>query len=663
VVLKNDDIFPLMMDAIQDQSSTTKRRVATRTLALLVQRTGTVIEPYQRYPDLLRMLLKGLQSEQSVDIRLELLKVLGVLGAIDPHRVRMLEFGKSKGGAAGGLLGGPGAGGDSSKSGGADEALPGPSSEDYYPTVTVTKLVKILNEPSLSSYHQMVIQAVMFIFRTLGLKCVKLLPRMMNLILNLVRSAQQGLRDFLFQQLGLLVSIIKQYIRPYLDKVFLAIHDFWDQEALQPQMLFLIGEIATALRDEFKDYIPKLIPKMLSVLSRDAACRRSATCIKVLLALERLDANLERYLDVTIPAVMAIAEQEDANLSARIAAIQWIGRTCRRLNVLEFASPIIHPLARLLDGNNAALHRPAVLALSSLMQALNQDFVLFAPLLTKCVGKRRDSVDAAPRFLLMLDKLKRKEPVQYTDIAMDELTPAGAGEGAGGWPGRQADASSTPGGARRNQQSVNQQQLKRSWQVRPSASREDWSEWLRRFSVELLRESPSPALRSCAAPAQVYHPLARELFNAAFTSCWSELYESNRESLMRSLELAFSEENGSNVPPEVLQTLLALAEFMEHDERPLPIGIRLLGNVAERCQAYAKSLHYKEMQFLTSPETAIHSLISVNNHLGQTEAANGLVHMLKSLILVAPESNCARRLMSEALRPPARPRAQEGSRV
>jgi FKBP12-rapamycin complex-associated protein len=34
----------------------------------------------------------------------------------------------------------------------------------------------------------------------------------------------------------------------------------------------------------------------------------------------------------------------------------------------------------------------------------------------------------------------------------------------------------------------------------------------------------------------------------------------------------------------VLQTLLALAEFMEHDERPLPIDIRLLGDVAARCQ-------------------------------------------------------------------------------
>ena len=44
-------------------------------------------------------------------------------------------------------------------------------------------------------------------------------------------------------------------------------------------------------------------------------------------------------------------------------------------------------------------------------------------------------------------------------------------------------------------------------------------------SVELLKESPSPALRSCSALAQKYHALARELFNAAFVSCWTDLYD------------------------------------------------------------------------------------------------------------------------------------------
>jgi FKBP12-rapamycin complex-associated protein len=37
--------------------------------------------------------------------------------------------------------------------------------------------MKILRDPSLSTHHTAVIQAVMFIFKTLGLKCVPFLPQ------------------------------------------------------------------------------------------------------------------------------------------------------------------------------------------------------------------------------------------------------------------------------------------------------------------------------------------------------------------------------------------------------------------------------------------------------------------------------------------------------
>lgn len=72
---------------------------------------------------------------------------------------------------------------------------------------------------------------------------------------------------------------------------------------------------------------------------------------------------------------------------------------------------------------------------------------------------------------------------------------------------------------------VNQQQLRKAWKTSQRPTRDDWSEWLRRLSVELLKESPSHALRACAELAGLYHPLARELFNAGFVSCWTELYD------------------------------------------------------------------------------------------------------------------------------------------
>ena len=52
-----------------------------------------------------------------------------------------------------------------------------PSNEDYYPNVAVGALMKILKDPSLSIHHSAVVQAVMYIFKTLGLKCVPFLPQ------------------------------------------------------------------------------------------------------------------------------------------------------------------------------------------------------------------------------------------------------------------------------------------------------------------------------------------------------------------------------------------------------------------------------------------------------------------------------------------------------
>ena len=131
------------------------------------------------------------------------------------------------------------------------------------------------------------------------------------------------------------------------------------------------------------------------------------------------------------------------------------------------------------------------------------------------------------------------------------------------------------------------QKLSAAWDVRDHYTAEDWEEWMRRLSVELLRESPSPSLRPCAVLAQVHQPLARELFNASFSAAWAELREAPRDSVVRAVEAALI---SPNLPPLILATLLNLAEFMDHDDRPLPIDIRLLGRLAEQSHAYVRAL-------------------------------------------------------------------------
>lgn len=71
--------------------------------------------------------------------------------------------------------------------------------------------------------------------------------------------------------------------------------------------------------------------------------------------------------------------------------------------------------------------------------------------------------------------------------------------------------------------------------------------------------------------AQVQPGMARELFPAGFVSCWAELDVEGQEALVRSLEAALA---SPSIPPDLITTLLNLAEFMEHDDKSLPLDTR-----------------------------------------------------------------------------------------
>jgi FKBP12-rapamycin complex-associated protein len=51
------------------------------------------------------------------------------------------------------------------------------ASDDYYQTVVINALLGILKDQSLGSQHHTVIEAIMSIFKTQGLKCVTFLPQ------------------------------------------------------------------------------------------------------------------------------------------------------------------------------------------------------------------------------------------------------------------------------------------------------------------------------------------------------------------------------------------------------------------------------------------------------------------------------------------------------
>lgn len=205
--------------------------------------------------------------------------------------------------------------------------------------------------------------------------------------------------------------------------------------------------------------------------------------------------------------------------------------------------------------------------------------------------------------------------------------PTGAGVGASilqdAGSGHRGTISLASGVSLPLELKVNEANLRKAWAASSQSTRDDWDEWMRRFSVELVRESPQHSLRFCLELAKEYFPLVRDVFTAAFVSCWTALSRQARTEFTDNLRTALK---SPHMPREILQQWLNVAEFMEQS-RIDPIEIhKELGRLAFKCHAYAKALHYKELEFQKqqTPE-AVEALITINTQLQQPEAAEGML--------------------------------------
>ncbi|KAK0251290.1 phosphatidylinositol kinase- protein kinase tor1 [Friedmanniomyces endolithicus] len=596
------ELMGIIIRSLQDLTSDKKREAALCTLGQLASNSGYVIDPYIDHPQLLNILVSIVRNEPPGELRRETIRLMGILGALDPYKHQQVIE-------------------DSPESNLMAEAeaesdvtliMKGitPSNEEYYPTIVINTLLAMLKEDTLKQYHSAVVEAIMNIYTTMGMKCVPFLNTVVPGIISVLGEAQSDDRlEGYFNQLSLLVKIVRQHIRPYLHVIIQAVSEFWFKSVrLQATMLGLIESVARSLEGEFKVYLAGVLPLMLGVLDTDARTDAGkAACQRVLHAFLVFGSSAEEYMHLIIPVIVRMFDSDRTRpRDVRKAAIETIGRLSKQVNISEFAAKIIHPLSRVLASGDQALKLTAMETLCALVFQLGPDYLHFVPTIDKVLAHNRIPYNA---YTLIVNKLKKNEPLPQ-DLSPEQHY-------------RDEDDESFPSDISTKKLAVNQQHLKNAWEAGQKSTKEDWQEWMRRFSVELLKESPQQALRACTPLASIYPPLARTLFNSAFVSCWAELYVQYQEELVRSLEVALT---SPQIPPEILQILLNLAEFMEHDDQALPIDIRTLGMYAAKCHAFAKALHWKELEFNAEQNaSAVEALISINNQLQQTDAAFGIL--------------------------------------
>ena len=718
-------LLPLVVPLIEDRSSLVSKEVALRCLTALVEYTGHVIVLYVEWRRLLGVLLALLRVGVAWSVRREVMRLIAVLGALDPYRYKELTTDTptaSNDNTANGEKTAvtntsfatqptqPAAATNTTTTSStrttALPALPHPH-EDYYPTIAIGSLMSILSSSTLAVHHTKVIQALSFIVKNMSAsKLVTFLPHLVTPAIHILSTSSvsfttgapsqstggggdasvaddMAVRESLLGQLIHIINIAKQHIRPYIAALLSLSLLYLSHYTLLDHVFLLINRLSIVMRDEWRAFLSQLLPSLLSLLSTDRSPHRQLT-LKTLHTFDVFGASLAPYLHLIIPALLRLCEAPDLPSPVRLACIRSIGLMARSMDVREYAGRIVHPLARLLDNGGggsgsgggsvpmtpkggvggiggivvsggSGLRDELLVVLCLLVYQLQSDYLIFIPMMHKILQRHNIHHE---RYDALIHRLLSSHPLTPHDIAQLKLTVNKDDKelvlSNDDSDSLLPDAPPTPSTANTNNPltsppslpllslerssslgmkklSVSQPQLKKAWEVSQRSTADDWQEWFRVLSIELLKESPSPPLRACSILAQKYHLLARELFAPSFASCWSELSDEYMDDLVRCLEIAF---NSPSIPPELITVLLNLAEYMERDGQRLPIDIVKLGVMAEGVHAYAKALHYKEMEWLLSPVQAMEGLIGIHNQLGQPDSAVGVLEWGKRELAV-----------------------------
>ena len=808
-----NEVVPTILDTLQDQSSASKQRASLRTLAQIAGSTGYVIQPYIDYPKLLSQATDILPGTKRApwSLRREVIRTLGVLGALDPDLYNVVSPQARKGGAVGGAYfivqdetiinlsnsdpalseatrgsmvnshfsfknnGSLGRGNarlassknlkknassfplgkkssmvpaDSFKNmNGSDDDLPAhlsmyeqyamvaqpvsshtpsrrmtPADDEFYPTVTIQALMRVFKDSSLAVHHGMVMQAIMFIFKSLGLRCVPFLNKVVPHMLITIRTCgPTNLRESLLKQVATLSGIVREHLRPYVADIFDIVESFWTSRHLST-IFSLISHIAVGVPDEFKFFVPRLIRLYLKSLDeiqiaewmsidiptyqrRDVQEAERLTLI--LCSIRNLKAVLGNYLHVLVPALLKLSgallplisdgtakndnvvthtdlenlgvlmmqttavllECEGTGNSNKVTTPYWGEKNSYSG---KLSARIVQPLIRLLRDKCKSNKAVGLAVVDTICVCARQLGVktwmqLYHSVVRIAIAEWQESIgfgsedseahDKSPSHNVVIESMTalqhydeiveeleasplqrsymdpyitetHRAPRRHDSLALSEQQVLTDNLGINSHLESSSDFDIVTNMYQQslnqqNKSKINQAQLQRAWDVSQCASRDDWDEWMRRLGIQLLREAPSPALRASASLAHAYQPLSRELFSAAFVSCWKELSEPYRVNLVHALEAAFV----ADISPEILQALLNLAEFMEHDPSGgLPIDIPILANLALKCRAYAKALHYKEREHsMNDSSSCVEALISINRKLDLQEAALGVL--------------------------------------
>ncbi|WVQ81656.1 hypothetical protein IAT38_003781 [Cryptococcus sp. DSM 104549] len=585
---------------------TLRRDAAVKALGHLASGTGAVIQPYIDHPNLLGTLFRTWREETRAGPREDVMRTIGMLGALDPKSHRELVASAQEDSHEGQLT--PEVD---------DMALlienDGAFDSDLVLQVVFGEIAKILRDPTYTDHYQAV-EAFMIIFRTLKRRCGTCVPRIMSPFLQIIRTSKKT--ELYLKQLTGFITIITDIATPFLPDIFRLIEHLWDPTSdIQITLLLLLEAMVKIFNTDIVSFFAPVIPRIALMFEADINAkylseRHLKVLIQALQLFSVMGRVMEDYVHLALPAIVRCIDMPTAPEGLRMAALQTIGELVVVVELQAYTSIIIHPMVRLLENGSEALRRKAVGTLGTLAVQMWEEYVIFWRMIDKVLVQHQIPHAA---YSTIITKLLNKDRIHGYYTPSRNPTEEPAVDNNARLPG------SLP---------VRETVIRTAWnctrlQEGTVVTDADWMAWIIGVTHEMIRESSHWAIRAVRSLALSSNTFTVAMFNVACASCWMGISEECKGAIWYSIHAALIAET---TPAAVSRILFGVIQFLDDAEVDIPIHNDALGAAAMRHQFWSLALRYKEISYIHDVTARITSdLIGVNQKLQQGDSAWGIL--------------------------------------
>uniref|UniRef100_A0A5K3EUT4 Serine/threonine-protein kinase TOR n=5 Tax=Mesocestoides corti TaxID=53468 RepID=A0A5K3EUT4_MESCO len=301
-----DDLIPILAYMLQDSTCHEKRSVAAWALGVLVSNTGYVVLPYLKHPDLLELLFTLLKRVESKSIQAEIIRVLGLIGAVDPFKLRV-------------------SGGhydyiqdtdivisqhDVVESRDVDITqsellvnLCWENREEFFATYSLSALINVLREPGTKGNWDSVVQTIVHVMESFSQRAIPCLHQVMAELFKCLKSLHEvRLQETILLHMCGIVQVIGPFAKEFASEIVDVITTFWSDStpAVQRNCIRLAGVTANVLQTDFRPYMSRLAPCMLRSLKQDL---NDDNLVVLCELLSDLGSLLDDHLHILVPVM------------------------------------------------------------------------------------------------------------------------------------------------------------------------------------------------------------------------------------------------------------------------------------------------------------------------------------------------------------------------